>query len=318
VQNARRRQQRGERTPMSKTEDSEAPTPPNQQGRTAEGAAAGRAAHRLYTNPVVFDDPWAIDLISPATRFIVRSRLLHHFLIARKMKPFRNVLATSLASFRYTEERVDAGVESGIAQYVIIGAGLDSFALRRRDLADRLRVFEVDHPATQRLKRERIARVGSVPKNLEFAPVDFEVESIAQALSPTSFDSSQPALVSWLNTTPYLTSDAIFATLSALTDVLAPGSELVFNYAVTREFLDPADIAGFDFLSNHVKSEGEPWRSAFNPDVFPGEVEALGYRLVEQFTMSELGDRYFQNRSDGLRPAFGGRLARFEVMEKNA
>lgn len=301
---------------MSANKDTDSAAAPNQQGRTAEGAAAGRAAHRLYARPIVFDDPWAIHLIAPVTRFIVRSRLLHSFLIERRMKPFKNVLATSLASFRYTEERVDRAADSGTAQYVIVGAGLDSFALRRLDLASKLRVFEIDHPATQRLKRERIARVESIPKNLEFAPVDFEIESIADALAPTSFDAQRPTIVSWLNTTPYLTDEAIFSTLAALAKLLAPGSEIIFNYAVTREFLDPQDVDGFNFLSEHVKREGEPWRSAFNPEIFPAQVEALGYRLTEQLTMSDLEERYFRNRSDGLRPAFGGRLSRFEVTER--
>ena len=304
---------RDEVSPVSSNEDA-----PNQQGRTAEGAAAGRAAHRLYSRPAVFDDPWAIYLIRPAARFIVRNRLLYYLLMDRPMKPYKNVLATSLASFRYTEEQVDAAVQRGIEQYAIVGAGLDSFALRRLDLTNQLHVFEIDHPATQRIKRERIARAGNMPKNLEFAPADFESESVAEALAPTSFDSSKPTVVSWLNTTPYLTDEAIFATLQSLRDVLAVGSEIIFNYAVKPEFVDPEDVEGLAFLSAHVKSEGEPWRSAFDPDEFPIRVSALGYELVEQLTMANLAERYFRGRQDGLRPAFGGRLARFAVREGNA
>ena len=127
----------------------------------------------------------------------------------------------------------------------------------------------------------------------------------------SGFDPQRPAFATWLNTTPYLTEDAIFATLDGLARVLAPGSELVFNYAVTPEHLEPADLATLRELGNYVKRRGEPFRSAFDPDVFPQRVCERGYRLVAQLSMADLHERYFAGRTDGMRPALGGRLAHF-------
>ena len=206
-----------------------------------------------------------------------------------------------LGRARYTDDLLDEAVRSGVDQYVLLGAGLDTFALRRPDLLATIRVYEVDLPATQAWKRERLAELGrELPAALEFIPVDFEYETAAEALGRSSYRSDRRAFFSWLGTLPYLTREAIFCTLESLAVVSAPGSEIVFDYRVTKEFLDPQDVPAVEAGDRGTAQWGEPKRSWLNPLTFPNEVEAVGFNLIENLSAKQLEERYFAGRTDGL------------------
>jgi O-methyltransferase involved in polyketide biosynthesis len=165
-----------------------------QRSKTADAAAATRAAHRLYDRPVVFDDAFALDLTSAGWRRICQNRLPHWLIMEKALGALRPVAGQVLSRAQYAEDCLEEAVAEEIDQYVIIGAGHDSFVLRRPDLASRLTVFELDHPDTQHAKRDRLASLGQeIPGQLEFVPIDFESEAIESALARSSFSSEQPA-----------------------------------------------------------------------------------------------------------------------------
>jgi methyltransferase (TIGR00027 family) len=272
--------------------------------QSADATAAIRAAHFLHGNhPLVFEDPFAIELISPAW-----CQVCHR----------GNDLCMSgggviiLGRARYTEDLLDAAVSSGVDQYVILGAGLDTFALRRPDLLARIRVYEVDLPATQTWKRERLAQLGhELPDALEFIPADLEHETVAEALRRSSYRSDKRAFFSCLGVMPYLSREAIFQTLESVVAASAPGSEIVFDYRVSKEFVEPEDISFVETGDNSSAQGGEPKRSWFNPLTLPDEISVLGFDLIESLTPKQLWERYFVGRSDIGRPASHQHYASF-------
>lgn len=213
----------------------------------------------------------------------------------------RPVAGQVLSRARYAEDCLEEAVAEGIGQYVIIGAGLDSFALRRPDLVSRLAVFELDHPDTQRAKRERLASLGhELPDRLEFVPIDFEAEAVDAALSRSSFSGESRAFFSWLGTVPYLSEDAVFSVLAELSSVASAGSQLVFDYAVPEDLLGNEDRRTVARLRRFTARRGEPLLTFFKPAVLFKRVSGLGYRVVENLGPAEQNRRYFSNRSDGL------------------
>lgn len=260
-----------------------------QVGRTADGVAVSRAAHFFQEGGRVFSDPCAVDLIAPWLRPLVRHGWLYRLTIGRHREALRPVVLGSFACARITEEWLEEAMARGIAQLVLLGAGLDSFALRRSDLAGRLRVFEIDHPATQALKRARISRSRhALPPNLVFVPLDFERETLEEGLGRCDFDFEAPAFFSWLGTVPYLTESAVFQTLDAIARACAVGSEVVLNYTAPRSHLQPEDVAILEELARRVRRRGEPFRSSFDPDAFPQRVAQQGYEIVSQLSAAEL------------------------------
>jgi len=287
--------------------------------KTAEAVAAVRAAHRRYESPVVFDDPYALALTSPGWRRIVGSRLLHELVLRRLLRATRPVGAQVLMRARYAEEELERALARGVRQYVIVGAGLDSFALRRGDLAGRLRLFEVDHPATQAAKRARLAALGATPKvELEWVAADFERTTLGDALGSSSFDRAAPAFFSWLGTTHYLSPEAVIATLRSIAEVAAPASRIVFDYTVRAGDLSDEDRREYEATSRFVARRGEPFRSSFEPAALAATVGALGYGLIEDLDATEQRRRYFAGRADGLRPTALARIAQYEVAPRAA
>jgi len=269
---------------------------------TAEGAALLRAAHRLFDRPIVLDDPIAAKLLSPERRDALRGGL------APFDDPERRRLRAGIAArSRYAEDCLAEAVARGVHQYVVLGAGLDSFAYRNPFPPDVLRVYEVDHPNTQRWKRERLADAGIAPPDgLEFVPVDFERETIADALGRSHLDPGAPAFVSWLGVTVYLGHDAIMRTLAWVAS-LARGSEIVFTYLAV-----PAsrDVRRRSAVAARAASLGEPWRTFLEPATLARELGALGLTVVEDLASPDVAARYFRDRADGLRPDGPGRFMR--------
>lgn len=263
---------------------------------TAQKVAIRRAAHQLLDRPCVFEDPLAVAMIGPRAsttliaapdKFQTRaSRFLRAFVAARS---------------RFAQDELARAVERGVRQFVVLGAGLDTFAYQNPYRG--LRVFEVDHAATQAWKRERLALVGiAVPDSLTFAPVDFEVQTLDEGLRGAGFQSGEAAFFSWLGVTPYLSREVTLDTLR-LVRSLSDGNGVVFDFAVPREGLSVAERAAFDLLAGRVAAVGEPFVGFFEPEELRGHLQQMGFGTVEMLGAESINQRYFMNRDDGLRVA---------------
>ena len=279
---------------------------PRSASATALGVAKRRAAHQLLDHPVVFLDPLAekillgIDGLSLPTSAAAPdargSRFLRAFVAARS---------------RYTEDELSTFFARGCRQYVVLGAGLDTFAYRN-PYTPALKVFEVDHPDTQAWKIERLHTAGIlIPGSLTFVPVNFETEDLAQVLHASpAFNSALPAFFSLLGVTPYLTRDALLKTL-AIIAAMPAGSGVVFDYAVPAASLPLFDRIALSLLSARVARLGEAFHLFLAPQELSGILRELGFVCVQDLGQQEINSRYFQNRQDGLRIGGAiGRLAR--------
>jgi methyltransferase (TIGR00027 family) len=273
-----------------------------------------RAGHLLRDRPVVFSDPYALALTSSSWRVILGNRLLNWLVTEKLLGVLRPVHGQILARARYAEECLAEAVASGVRQYVIIGAGLDSFALRHEGGNSSLSIYELDHPATQAIKRTRLARFGAArAPALVMVPVDFERATVAEALRGTTFDPGQPAFFSWLGTTHYLTEGAIFGTLRSVAGLAAKGSEIVLDFSVPQALVAPADLPAVVALRRFVERRGEPFVSQFEPGRLEEQVISLGFSHIESLSPAEQDRRYFSGRTDGLRASGFGWLTRFRV-----
>ena len=274
---------------------------------TFNGAAVRRAVHVRYERPPVLDDDWAIKLIDRKSQLLVRCPPLYRKFLAPQQERSKSLFAFSISNLRLAEELVEQGLANGTDQYLLLGAGLDSFGVRRADLADRLRVYELDHPVPQAVKRARIMRArGSIPGNLELVPIDFETTTIAQALATSSHDPGKPSTVSWLNTIAYLTVDATVASLRGLGEVSAPDSRLIFNYP-PKARLTPEAQAALTAVRESVARKGEPFRAVYEPEEMERHVTDAGFVVEQHLTETDLDRRFFSGRSDDLRPTLPAR-----------
>jgi methyltransferase (TIGR00027 family) len=276
--------------------------PSKRPSSTFNGAAVRRAVHSRYERPPVLDDTWAIKLIDRKSRWMVRVPPLYRKYLAPQQLPSKALFASAIANFRLTEDLVVQGLTEGRTQYLVLGAGLDSFGVRRQDLRDRLRVFELDHPNPQAVKRQRIVRaMGSVPANLELVPIDFEATTIAEALARSRFDPATPATVSWLNTTAYLTEDAVISSLRGLGEITASGSALIFNYPPTARLSAEAS-SSLAAVRASVERRGEPFRAVWEPDDMERHVNDAGFDIDRHLDEHDLEREFFRGRRDDLRP----------------
>lgn len=275
---------------------------------TAIASAMIRAAHFLWDDdPKIFQDPLALGLSGVENEAALRAALntlLADF--AQRATPelaqafFRHARADTTLRQRYTEDELGKAVARGVAQYVILGAGLDSFAYRRPDLATTVCIFEVDHPATQQWKRVRLQELRlPLPSNLTFIPLNFEQQTLAGGLRTGSHRSELPTFVSWLGVTPYLTEGAVFETLQYIAS-LAPGSEIVFQYFLPESLLDEESRGLLAMIKAMGAARGEPLLSAFKPTTLAARVKELGFTEVWDLGPAEANARYFAGRRDGL------------------
>lgn len=262
--------------------------------RTAQGVAIRRAAHQLLDHPRVFEDSLALAILDEKT-----ARLLEADPSRFENSP--RLRAFIAARSRFAEEEVAAAFNRGVRQSVLLGAGLDTFAYRNPFTGSGLRVFEVDHPATQTWKREQLAEAEiAVPLSLTFVPLDFEEHSLAEALEQAGFRADQPAFFSWLGVVPYLTLEAAKSTLEWIGSLPA-GNAVVFDYAVSPESLSPPQKAAFDALASRVSRAGEPFQLFFEPGELAAMLREMGFRQIEDLDAAEIDRRYFGDRLDGLR-----------------
>lgn len=254
----------------------------NHFSRTAEAAAAFRAWGSLHARGrEVFNDPHALALTSPEWRRLLQSPARRGLLMSGVLRWMQPIAAQVLARSGHVEQALQAAVEChGVSQYVIVGAGLDSFYWRRPDWAQHLQVYEVDHPATQAMKRRRCKGLG-LRGNPRWLPVNFEKESAAQALKRSSFKTGEPAFFAWLGVTHYLKPAATRATLQALATVAAEGSELVFDYSLPATRVPRADWLLAAGLGAITALLGEPLLGGLKPEQLQQWAAETGWRVLE-------------------------------------
>lgn len=262
--------------------------------RTALRVAERRAAHQILDAPLVLTDPLALRIVG-VTRPDDRARLAarENGRLARTLRAFM------AARSRIAEDEVARAVSQGAAQYVILGAGLDTFAYRN-PFPGRLRVFEVDQVSTQSWKLERLAEAGiKTGQDVAYVAVDFDVESPLDALGRAGWDPDLPTVFAWLGVTMYLEQDSVERMLAAI------GSQklatLVFDYAISPELLGPIERLVFDEFAKRVAAAGEPWVSTFGPDELRQRLLSHGFTEVEDLGPEQLNATYFSNRPDGMR-----------------
>lgn len=276
-----------------------------QPSRTAIGAAMRRATHQLVDRPLVFEDPLALRLLPPQAVARVKG-LVARPAALRRSAPLRAFIA---ARSRAAEDALAMEYQRGLRQYVLLGAGLDTFACGRLGRFPDLRVFEVDIAATQEWKRALLGRAGlTTPDAVRFVTVDFARENFLARLHAAGLDPAAPAWFAWLGVSIYLTADQVRETLRILAGA-ASGSGVIFDYRVDRRRLSWRDrLAGW-LMARRVAKLGEPWISELDPDQLRAMLAGLGYAAIEDIDATTLCQRYFTGRTDGLAPGRGGHLA---------
>ena len=274
-----------------------------QPSLTAFTAAAARAAHLVVDDdPPIFADTLAEAMLGERAGELIgfhRAHGTHPILSGAR--------AQVTCRSRYTEDSLADGIRRGIGQYVMLGAGLDSFA-RRSHLASQIQVFEIDHPATQEWKR----RIAPVPENVRFVPVDFSRDSLRERLRQAGFDFTAPAFVSWLGTTMYLEESAIEQTL-AVTGGFAPGSEIIVDYMLPAGLRDAAGDSYAEQVGQALAERGEPWLSLFAPDDMAALLRRHGFGPVRDVRQRDMIPAAAWDRTDSLRPADLSRIAHAQV-----
>lgn len=276
---------------------------PKGPSRTAAGAAWRRASHQLIDRPPVFTDPLASVLLSDE----VKGQLARDPWYRN-----RGIAASTLRAFiavrsRIAEDALAAAHAAGVRQYVLLGAGLDTFACR--DPFPGLRIFEVDHPATQAWKvaRLRVAEV-TPAAGTAFVPVDFERDSLAERMGEAGFDPALPTAISWLGVVPYLELSAILGTLAWSASVVGGEGHIVFDYGARPRWWELRRRLALWGLARRVAAAGEPFRTTFPPAALHAHLRAVGLGRIDDLGSAEINARYFQGREDGLRLRGGGHV----------
>ena len=258
--------------------------------KTALGVAIRRAAHQLVDAPPVLDDPIAVRLVGSGYRGKM-GRASHR--VGRDLRAFVAVRS------RYAEDQLAAAMAQGVRQYVVLGAGLDTFAYRNPFAG--LRVFEVDFPATQEWKRDLLVEAEiELPEGLRFVPLDFEHQTLGEGLAEAGFERDSAAFFGWLGVVPYLTLEAFRATLRVIAQ-MPGGSGVSFDYAVAPGMLSAVGRKAFDALAGRVAAAGEPFQLFFTPEEMEEELRGAGFKRMEQLDSDRLNELYFKDRADGLK-----------------
>jgi methyltransferase (TIGR00027 family) len=296
--------------------------------RTALATSLMRAAHtRLDPNPLI-DDSWGDRLVPESARDMFREAALGRMDAEAQRKALASpgtiideslrrsvAYANVITRTRFAEGALQLAVTKGIRQYVLIGAGFDSFILRRPAFAADLQIFEIDFPATQRLKLERIAACGlTLPDSVHFIAADLSHETVAAAVARSPFRADELTFFSWLGVTMYLTREANRDTLGSIASCTPAGSELVFTYFDERQF--HAQSAAFGELEHRVAALGEPFLSGFDPETLARELEGCGLQLLEDLDGGEVAAKYDRVDANSLRPSSFSHIARAQVIQR--
>lgn len=272
-----------------------------------------RGFHAVYDNTKIFNDSLAYDLLPEEVREAFTQHLIKS---AAEIAPelakectdtetslrlaVRTMAGPVLARARFVEERLEEAIQKGISQYIILGAGFDTFAYRRLDLAGRLQIFELDLPPTQEIKRQLLGRLNlQKPDYLHYIAVDFTKESLTSVLSESKYDPGQLSFFSWMGVTHYLPLEAVLDTLKAIESISRGGSEIVFDYYDKSAF-DPDKTSNrIKYIMNITKNIGETIITGFEPSKLSMKLAPLGLRLLDNLGPEEIQQRYFKGNNEG-------------------
>lgn len=280
---------------------------------TALITAYARAYHAAHDSPKIFDDFLVDRFFSPEEHASFDQNLAQTLMLvdpdlALTSPDQATALArviqvhngpVTLSRSRFTEDSLEEAVRQGVQQYVILGAGFDTFAFRRSDLLERLRVFEVDHPATQAEKRRRIEKAEwRIPKQLHFIAVDFNKENLTEALSNSMYDPERPSFFSWQGVTYYLAREVVLTTLREIARMAGKNNLIVFDYIDADAFHPEKAGRRIRLMQEIAKMVGESMQTGFTQELLSVELADTGWQLLENLAPSEIEAGYFQNRSD--------------------
>jgi methyltransferase (TIGR00027 family) len=269
---------------------------PDEASRTALFPARHRAAHQVLDHGAILHDPFAMAILGEDEPEVLRFANLHPLVSIMRL--------FTMARSRIAEDALSCAVDGGVRQIVILGAGLDTFSLRNPHRDRQVRVFEVDHPATQAWKRQRLAEAQlALPQGLAFVPVDFERDDLREKLVGAGFQPNAPAFFTWLGVVPYLTLDAIGGALDYMASI--PNAEVVFDYmdsagAFSEEMRDVIAMR-----TEELKTTNEPWVSRFEPAGIAAILRAHGFYGVEDIDFPQMASR-FGSAIQGLAPGQAG------------
>ncbi|OTG69242.1 SAM-dependent methyltransferase [Acinetobacter sp. ANC 4470] len=283
--------------------------------KTAEAAAALRANHYLHSQEPVFSDPYALELTSFGWRKLLSIPIFTKVMNSNVMNHTLGLLTGQVvARSRFTEDLLLQAIENNIQQYVLVGAGLDSFVLRLAEKYPQLKIFEVDHPDTQKAKRAKLKKFGTIPANVEFVAIDFEKEHLFDALARSSYQQKQAGFFSWLGTTHYLTPQTTLATLANIASFAAPSSEVVMDYSIDYKELKGFEKFGSFAVSQFTRLLKEPLIGAFGSQGLHLAMAKMGYEIVADLSGHDITERYFKNRQDHIRHTVATHMLHLRIM----
>lgn len=264
---------------------------------TALSCARSRALHlRLDNPPWIYQDEVAADLVQ------LDRQIADGYDLEAAQGIFSKAARIMFAlRERFCEDTLADAVEQGATQYVVLGAGLNSFAYSGSNLSRRVHVFEVDHPATQTWKRERLHELGIYPDgHVSYIAIDFETETIGEKLLQHGFDPRVPAVFAWTGVTQYLSDETIDQTLKQIVSTSSSGSVLSVQITLKRDLLDQENKKALDYFAGFAAERGETWMNAHDPVDFSAHLARSGFKDVGILSQREATSRYFANRDDGL------------------
>ena len=293
----------------------------NQASFTAMTVAYMRAYHSIHATDKIFDDFLAYELIPEEKRALIEQHLIEQNMILDQQLNDTEYAAlqseqtitqellmqatSKLAGFfnsraRYAEDALKKVIKNGVKQYVILGAGMDTFAFRQPEMMEHLEVFEVDHPATQKFKLHRLAELGwKHPAKLHFIPIDFTKESLMKALTnSSSYDPKVKTFFNWLGVTYFLTRDEVFTTFRSIREIAPANSTIVFDYLDTDAFIPEKSSPQMQKSLEYLRKIGEPMITGFNPSTLGDELTCLGFSLKENLSPEDIEEHYFKGRTD--------------------
>lgn len=276
---------------------------------TAHSVAMMRAAHQILDYPKIFEDPVALSIVGKQGVSVINTDTRRF-----KSRIQMYLRAIVVARSRFAEDELAAAIKQGIRQYVILGAGLDTFAYRNPYSSEGLNVFEVDYPATQEWKRRQLkAAKISIPETVTYVPIDFENQALGDQLQKAGFQLSAPTFISWLGVTMYLTDEVIMATMNEILSSAYSESQIVFDYRVHPSSVNILQRLVIRLLDRRLARMGEPFKSSFDPDTLLSDLKKLGFEHAINIAPAEINARFFNSRTDKLKVGSSGYLMKTQI-----